>query len=213
MALQTPPRPSEAEPLDERPRPRRKGWLAWVALGVGIVVLIGLAVILLPSDTGKDEDKQTARGVAATQFERDKQAVIDAWLSFSRTILEANDPPNPSHPGLAAYSTDRSYEAAVAAIERNRARGVALREPPNSVSRNNPSVISIDSTTAVLQDCDVDGSVLVNMATGEPTPNQGPVPVTSLYRVVLVRASESAPWKVSLSTREQKWDGIAGCAA
>ena len=185
----------------------------WAAVAVAVVLLAGLAVLLVQSVTAEDDDKETARASAATQLERDKQAVIDTWLAFDRTILKANDPPNPSHPDLAAYATDRSYEAAVAAIEKNRVSGLALREPPNSVARNNPRVVSIDATTAVLQDCDIDDSMLVDMATGQPVPGRGPTVETSLYRVVLVRANESAPWKVSLSTREQKWDGIAGCAA
>lgn len=213
MALQTPPRPREAEPPEERESSRRRGWLPWVAVGVGVVVLIGLAVVMLGPDPAKDEDEQAAGDVEPTQFERDKQAVIATWLAFSRTIVEANDPPNPSHPGLAAYATDNAYDTAVSAVEKNRAKGLALREPPNSRSRSRPEVVSIDGNTAVLVDCAVDESNLLEIATGSLAPGYDPEPSTSLLRVILVRANPGAPWKVSLSKREQRWDGIAGCAA
>ncbi len=73
-------------------------------------------------------------------------------------------------------------------------------------------MISIDGDTAVVRDCAVDDSVLVDMGTGRVVDGEGKVE-TVLYTVVLVRTGLDAPWKVSFTKAEQRWDGVTGCAA
>lgn len=179
-----------------------------VALTVAVVVVVALLV-----GGGKEEaEPHGSSNQVGNTVEGDKQAAVEAVLGFARTTLEANNPPNPSHPGFATYATDRAHATAVAASESLLKRGVASRLPPNSRSQHRPEVVSIDGNTAVVRDCAVDDSLLVDMATGRVVDGEGEVE-TVLYTVVLVRASPEAPWKVSFAKAEQRWNGIAGCAA
>ena len=170
---------------------------------VAVLVLLGLLAIVI--FRGGDEDTD-----AASALQRERQSVVDAELAFFRTICEANDPPNPTHPGLAAHATDQAYATAVRAAREAQSKGLACRRPPNSRSRHQPEVVSLDGNRAVVRDCAVDDGLVVEIATGKVVDAEVE---TVLYEVTLTRTGEGAPWKVSLSKAQQRWDGVAGCAA
>jgi hypothetical protein len=180
-------------------------------VGVALALAVVAVAVALLVGGGRDDPPPTpSPGVGA--LERDQQAAIEAVLGFARTTLDANNPPNPSHPGFATYSTDRAQATAVAASEGLLKRGLATRLPPNSRARHGPEVVSIDGNTAVVRDCAVDDSLLVDIATGRVVEGEGQAE-TVLYTVVLVRTGQDAPWKVSFTKAEQRWYGITGCAA
>lgn len=190
---------------------RRRRWL--IPGVVAVALSLAVVMVLLLAGGAKDQEGPPSAALRpASTLERDKQAAVEAVLGFARTTLEANNPPNPSHPGFGTYATDRAYATAVSASENLLKRGMASRLPPNSRSQHRPEVVSSDGNTAVVRDCAVDDSVLVDVATGRVVDGEGEVE-TVHYTVVLVRASPDAPWKVSFAKAEQRWNGVAGCAA
>ncbi|MDQ3573311.1 MAG: hypothetical protein M3404_00020 [Actinomycetota bacterium] len=208
MSLQTPPRPGETPPVEPLAPSRGRPWLAWAAVAVGLAVVLGLAFALLRPDAEGDEERTGAVAPAAPT-EQDKQAVVDAVLGSLRVALDVNNPPDPARAGeVRAYTTGPAYDSVVKAINENRRKGVTLRPRPNSVAREKVDVVSIHGDQAIARSCGVDDGLVVEMATGRVLDDDV---VTDLTTIFLVR--EDGRWKVENNRVEQKWAGVAGCAA
>ncbi|MDQ3573448.1 MAG: hypothetical protein M3404_00750 [Actinomycetota bacterium] len=167
-----------------------------------LAVVVGIFVL-------REDEPARPVAPATSDNERERQAVIDAVLGFSRVAHEANDPaPNPDHPELAVYATDRAREGVARAARENQAKGIGVRKPPNSRTQDKVEVLSFDGGTATARDCSVDDGLVVELGTGRVLNADV---VTRLETVFLVK--ENGRWKVSATQVEQKWSGIAGCAA
>ena len=204
MAIESPPRPGLPEAPPPRGRiSRRWSWVA--ALVVALAAVVVVAAVTWPSG-----GRVTTAPPPAPPTEQEKQAVADAWLSFVRTAVAVNNPPDPARAAeVRAFATGPAYDSVVRAISDNQRKGVATRLPPNSRSGEKKiDVVSIDGDTAILRSCGVDDGRLVEMATGRVLNDRV---VTTLYTVFLVR--EEGRWKVENNRVEQKWEGVSGCAA
>jgi hypothetical protein len=200
MATETPPRQADVGDArgDSGSSPRR--WLVPVVVA-GVVLLVLLAIVAWP-DNGKPADKPQADPTT------EKQAIVEAIRGFDRTRDEANNPPNPAHPGFAAFSTGHARDVAVKATQENQQRGIIVRLLPNSQARAHDEVLSIDGGNAIVRECRVDDGLLIEQTTGRVVNDDV---VTRLVTIVLVR--EEGRWKVASTQVDQKWEGVAGCAA
>lgn len=207
MSLQTPPRPREADVPVESGAPKKRSWPIRAGAVLAVAVVVGLAVVLMRS--ADDSDRRRAAPVAPRNLETDREAVAGAWRGFVTAAVEANNPPDPSRAAeVRAYATGRAYESVSNAIHSNSQRGVILRFPPNSRAQSKVDVVSIDGDNAIARACDVDDGVKVEAATGKVLNSDV---VTILTTAFFVR--EDGRWKVENSRVEQKWAGVAGCAA
>lgn len=201
MATETPPRQAD---LGHARRgfgsSSRRRWVP-AFLVVGLVLLVLLAIVAWP-----DGGKPAARPDPDPTTE--KQAIVEAIRGFDRTRDEANSPPNPAHPGFVTFSTGHARDIAVKATQENRQKGIVVRLLPNSQARANDEVVSIDGGNAIVRECRVDDGLLVEQATGRVVNDDV---VTRLITIILVR--EEGRWKVASTQVEQKWEGVAGCAA
>lgn len=200
MATETPPRPAEVGGAGGGfGSSLRRRWVP-VVLVAGVVLLVLLAIVAWP-DGGKPAAKPQPDPTG------EKQAILEAIRGFDRLIAEANNPPNPTHPGFGTYATGRARDVAVKAAEENQREGVIIVFPPGSRNRIRYEVVSMDGTNAIVRSCDVDDGVVREQATGKVLNDRV---VTRLLTTFLVR--ETGTWKVSTTQVDEKWEGVAGCA-
>ncbi len=201
-------RPSDVEgPTPPSGRSRRPLVLALV-----IVVLLagaGAAVMLTRggSSNQPSEDVATQPGQPKT----DEEKIVEAVRSYFRVDNEALEGPDPNHPLYSAYATGSQLQAAVDAVKKVKEQGLAGRHPANSITRQQVTVVSVTGDHAAIKVCSVDDGYLVRADTGRPAYEYPPgFAVTGLYNGQMVR--EGQAWKVSSLTREQRWEGVGGCA-
>ncbi len=147
----------------------------------------------------------TTRSTSADEAE---QAVFDAYRGYFDAILAANDPPDQSHPALRQFATGEAFQSVFEAAQGNRLAGRALRLPENSRTEHRAEVISIEGDQATVRDCAVDDGLVVSIETGEVLNDEV---TTRLVTGTLVM--DQGQWKVSNTSVEQSWEGVAGCAA
>jgi hypothetical protein len=140
---------------------------------------------------------------AALSPEDEVLAAVDGYW---RTYFEANDPPDPNHPGFDRYFTGEAKAKSVGNASERRSAGLVVRLPPSTASRSESEVVSIDPQVAVVRNCVVDDSQLLDATTARVL--NGSV-VTSLLTLNLEHVDGT--WKVASNFEEQRWDGVAGC--
>lgn len=136
-----------------------------------------------------------------------EEAVLNAYQGYWDAIIEANSPPDPTHPALKRYATGEAYESVFEAAQTNRVANRALRLPEDARYEHRAEVVSIEGDTATVRDCSIDDLLVVNTETGEVVNDEV---VTRLSTGTLVR--ENGTWKVADSEVERTWEGVAGCA-
>lgn len=135
----------------------------------------------------------------------DEEAVLAAVNCYWSTIVAANDPPDPDHPGF-----DRCFTGA--ALERSRERvqehlifGQTVRDPSGGVQRTAPT-ITVEGNSARATQCAIDDAVVVRTDTGEVLNDKV---VSTEVQLILERTGTS--WKVTDSVLLSKTDGPDGC--
>ncbi len=162
----------------------------------------GTAVTRVPAATAV-----ATTAAPATQPPSDEEEVLAAVDGYWRTWEEANNPPNPDHPGLAKYATGPALAQARAVLADFQARGLVARRPVNSQTRWSPKVLSINENWAEVENCSVDDVQQLVASTGEVV-NGAVVTHLFLHRLVL----EDGSWRVAETKELQKWEGVVGCA-
>jgi hypothetical protein len=137
-----------------------------------------------------------------------EEAVLDAYQGYFDAILAANDPPDQFHPALRQFATGEAFQSVFEAAQGNRLAERALRLPENSRTEHRAEVISIEGEQATVRDCAVDDGLVVSIETGEVLNDEV---TTRLVTGTLVM--DEGQWKVSNTSVEQSWEGVAGCAA
>lgn len=158
--------------------------------------------------TVSDPTTTTTNNGQRTRAERREAAVLAAYNGYWRSILAANDPPNQDYPGLRRFATGDAYRSVFDAAQANRLTGRALRLPANSQYSHDVRLESADADAASVRDCAVDDGLVVDLRTGEVLND---TISTTLIRADLLR--QDGRWLVATTAVEQRWEGVAGCAA
>jgi predicted small secreted protein len=143
---------------------------------------------------------------AASEADSEEAAVLAAVEGYWRTILAANDPPDPDHPDLEKYMTGPALETALANIRARELLSRAVRRPDDSSYRHNPNLVDVQPSTAVVTDCAWDDTVIVDMPSGSILND---AVETTLWRTELVRAD--GRWLVARNLIEGGWPGTTRC--
>lgn len=201
------------QPGDSR-RQRRRLWLPLAIVGVGVVVV---AAALAASRDGRDEPKLATPPTVVrapdeittpTTAPDASQVVADAYLEYVNEFERASEIPDPLWPGLKLTATGAELKEAFDQLQAWKVSG-RVASYPGPVSRHRrPDVVSFDDTSAILRHCEVDDGQVKVASTGEVVNDQV---VTLLLRVKM--SVEDSRWKVAETTVEQRWEGVAGCAA
>jgi hypothetical protein len=120
--------------------------------------------------------------------------------------LAANSPPNPDYVPFVSLLTGDRLQREVLDLQKERARGEAMRLPANSQSMSRTLRVDIDGDAAVAQECDVDDAVLYRVADGSVL-NQDVV--TQRREVHLQRVDGS--WKISEGAELDERAGVVPC--
>jgi hypothetical protein len=145
---------------------------------------------------------------ASTTTLTDEDQVLEAVAGYWRTFLEANDPPDPNHPGFDRYFTGEAKAKSTANAASRRDAGLVVRLPETSRFSSSPELVSIDETGAVVRNCLIDDSKLVDRATGRVLNDS----VTSSLLLLHLEVVDGR-WRVASNFEQERWDGIAGCAS
>ena len=192
--------------------PRRRAWGALVIAALVAILLAAGVAVALSSRGGSDSGRISALdGPDGTKPKTEVEKVEEAYRNFRLADRRASEIPDPSSPLLAVYSTGPQLKAAVDAIEKLRRDGQATQQVPNSIGRTTVKVLSVEGDKARLTECSVSDGIVVRVDTRKPAYEYPPgFATTSLFIADMVR--ENGSWKAWSITREQRWEGVAGCA-
>jgi hypothetical protein len=189
------------------------------------LVALALSVLLAMSFTacGSDDEPDTADDTRATTtaatepsdgtstttaaVDETEAEILVAVDGYWDSYFVVNDPPNPDHPDLATYRTGEALEQSKANVQERKDLGQVVRLPDEPEYMHDPRVESVDGDVAVVRDCSVDDSLLVEVGTGQVLNDDV---ATVLWETHVAR--EGGEWKVSANYVTQEWEGVAGCA-
>ncbi len=92
--------------------------------------------------------------------------VLAAVSGYWSVFFEANDPPDPEHPGFGRFYTGDALAKSVGNAASRRSMGQAVRPGSQDLFRSRPKVVSIEGDVATVEDCLVDDSTLVDVNSG-----------------------------------------------
>ena len=193
------------------PPPGRGRRRSLVAALVVLVLLAGaVAAVLVTRDnssTSSSEDLATE----AQRPKTDEEKIVENVKNYFRVDNEALEGPDPKHPLYPVYATGPALQQAVDAVRKAQQQNLAGRSPVNSIAEQRVSVVSINGERAQFKVCTIEDGYLVHADTGKPAYEYPPgFAVTGLWVGEVVR--EGGTWKVWSLKREQRWEGVAGCA-
>jgi hypothetical protein len=141
----------------------------------------------------------------------DEQQVKDTVENYFAASDKAYAIPDPAYPLLEVYATGAQLDADVAAISKLKDQGQATQTPPNSIKEDRVTVLLVNGDRARVEVCSISDGIVVDANTRQPAYDYPPgSSSTTQFTADLVR--EFGTWKVSVLTREQRWEGVAGCA-
>jgi hypothetical protein len=137
---------------------------------------------------------------AALSPEDEVLAAVDGYW---RTYFEANDPPDPNHPGFDRYFTGEAKAKSVANTQDRVESGRSIRSGPDGAFSATSRIMSVDGDRAQVAACVVDDSITVDTRTGQVLNDS-----TYTFRFILVVDVVSESWKVSGLTEVGRNEGI-----
>lgn len=183
-----------------------------VAIGFSLVILAGAligAFTFFGGDRGSSGTHIDA--TAPTRPQTEEQKVVETLNGLFKARYEASAIPDPAYPLLSVYATGPLLKADVDDLTRLKDQGLAAQAPPNSISERRVEVLSLEGDQAQAEVCSIDDGIVVHADTRQPAYEYPPgASTTTQFRAELVR--EFGAWKVSVLTRQQRWEGVAGCA-
>lgn len=134
-----------------------------------------------------------------------EQAFYEQWDAF----IEILSDPDPANPLIDRYFTGRARETLLDTISSDVRNGYVTRRPEDpQLFRPTIVRIVVDSdTTARVEECLVDGLVLMNAGTGEVVND---AVITSEITNTFVR--EGGTWKLEHALQRNRVEGVGGCA-
>jgi hypothetical protein len=136
----------------------------------------------------------------------EEQQVLAAVDGYWRTWEEANNPPDPNHPGLAQYFTGPALEKALQEIRKKQTENLFAERPPNSRYAHRRRVIEVMANEAAVEDCIIDDFVVKHVS--------GAVVDDAVvtHQLVLHLVNDGSGWQVAEVERVGRWEGVQGCA-
>lgn len=101
-----------------------------------------------------------------TSVAADEAAVRAAVDCYWQTIVEANDPPNPDHPGFDRCFTGPALERSRQNVIDRRSDGERVYEPDGTVDVVARTVTWDTASSAIVRECLVDDSIRVRLSDG-----------------------------------------------
>ena len=177
--LRTTPRPSDTP----APPPYRRSRGPLIALVILLIIGLAAAVFLVATAGDDDAPRQSlgapdtpTTSVPPTTLDPEavtKAEIEEAYRQSSAIVVEIASDPNgqPDDPRLTQYKRGTALAAAQLSIRRLRGDGHVLQ-----VTRleQNPRVVELGSESAVVEDCAIDVSAIVDQHTGEVIEPAGP---------------------------------------
>ena len=195
------------------PPPGRGGRRSLVAILVVFVLFLiasAVAAVLVTRD-GSPTSSSEERATEAQRPKTDEEKIVENVKNYYRVDDEAFERPDPNHPLYPVYAAGPQLQAAVDAARKAQQQNLAGRKPPNSITEQRVTVLSIEGDRARIRVCDIDDGQIVRADTGKPAYDYPPgYVVTALMTGEMIR--ESGTWKVWSLKQEQRWEGLAGCA-
>jgi hypothetical protein len=133
-----------------------------------------------------------------------EEEVEAAYLAFWDMFIRLAQAPNPDDPEIAQRASGETRG--------NLVDGFTTQQSLNRRSEFGPEYrhevlnVTTQGDTAVIEDCAVDDSRIVDVATGETVEEDI---VTELLNVTLMRRGDT--WSVNSSVRVDAWDGAVEC--
>ena len=135
------------------------------------------------ADGGDGDDATTAEG------SEDEAAVVAAYEANWNNLIAAGDPPDPDAPALAEHATGEALAGFRSTLASYEAEGIAFRGTYEFDAR----ATEVTATQAVVEDCGLDQTELVVIATGEVAEDSDDVRDGIVADMVL----EDDAWKVT----------------
>lgn len=214
---QADPNPERSSPDDHRyVSGGGPGWREPGRRLVGGIASVGLTLLVAAGACGGDDDDGSddtttsssadtqPRQTTTTRFTPEEQEVIDAYLAFWEMAVRLGQDPDPDDPEIQQRASGEALGNLVDGLTTLRA-AKQVTQTGESYAHEVLSV-EIDGDTALLEDCAVDDSQLVDAATGEPVRGDT---VTELVQVTLIDRDDN--WLVDGSERIDAWSGVAEC--
>jgi hypothetical protein len=114
-------------------------------------------------DPVTDLDEADGDGATTTEVPEDGAAVVAAYEANWRNLIAAGDPPDPDAPGLAEHATGEALAGFRSTLASYEAEGIAFRGTYEFDAR----ATEVTASRAVVEDCGLDQTELVVIATGE----------------------------------------------
>lgn len=193
------------------PPPGGGGHRSLVAALVVLVLLAGAVAAVLVTRDGSSTSSSEELATEAQRPKTDEEKIVENVKNYYRVDDEAFEGPDPNHPLYSVYAAGPQLQAAVDAARKAQQQNLAGRKPPNSITEQRVTVVSIEGDRARIRVCDIDDGQIVRADTGKPAYDYPPgFVVTALMTGEMIR--ESGTWKVWSLKQEQRWEGLAGCA-
>lgn len=165
---------------------------------------LGGTVTSAPSDTSVPDPDVTADTVPDPASEEEQ--VLAAVQCYWDTLIAANSPPDPDHPGFDRCFTGRALETAIA-VTTNRANlGQAVRDADGIVPQT-VEVLTVDDREAKVRNCLVDDGVLIDGDTGRVLNDGISTQITELSLLL----GADGHWRVEYALLAEKWEGRQEC--
>lgn len=135
----------------------------------------------------------------------EEEAVLAAVQCYWDTIVEANDPPNPDHPGFERCMMGPALEHSRRLTIEHREMNRTVSDPTGSTQRTN-TLVTVEGDTAVVTECIVDDAVVSDAASGTVLNDRV---ISAEIRIDLER--HDGAWRVSNGTVTADQEGPGQC--
>jgi hypothetical protein len=183
------------------------------------VLLVALAGLAACGDDGGGEDSTaspttatapratSAPDTTAPEPVSDEEAVLAAVQCYWDTIVEANDPPDPDHPGFERCMTGAALERSRGITEHHRSLGETVRDPNGRTEQFHSTVSQVDGKSAEVTQCIVDDAIVMRASDGLVLNDKV---ISASMRLVLVK--DETAWRVENAYLTADREGRSLCS-
>ena len=201
-------RPPDVQGPPPPGRGRRRSLLAALVV---LVLIAGAVAAVLTTRDGRSTSSSEDLATEAQRPKTDEEKIVENVKNYFRVDNEAIEGPDPNHPLYPVYATGPALQQAVDAVRKAQQQNLAAVSPANSIAEERVTVVSVNGDRAQIRVCRIDDGEIVHADTRKPAYDYRPGHAsTSLYVGEMTR--EAGTWKVWSLKREQRGEGVAGCA-
>lgn len=188
-------------------------WLLAAIVGIGLVLAVTAGACGGDDDGDPDDTTSTTATTepkdttTTTRFTPEEQEVVDAYLAYWKMLERLSRAPAPDDPEIQQRASGQALGEVVDGLTTLESLGRAAHTGPEY----SHEVLKVDlleeDDRAVLQDCAVDDSTIVDVSSGDRV--EGGEPATGLLEVTLV--GENGDWKVDNVETLSTSTGVSSC--